>query len=510
VSGGHLFEQTLNEAASLASDIAPACDLIWDALSDAERAALRDGLLVPMLKNMDKHKAGKGNWQTWHNAGMIAGGAVLGDAAWVEKAIAQPHNGFADQMKVSVSDEGMWYENSWGYHFYTLHAMTLIAEYARRLGIDLWSHPTLRKMFTLPVHYTMADGSLPRWGDDVRASASGAGWLMEYSYAATRDPDLLPLLPQAPYWQSVLFGRDTALKAEPPTLTSKVFHSAGLTAAFTFGPYGGFHGHFDKLSFVLFGHKEELGVDPGRAASQAYRLPIHRNWYKPTLSHNAVLVDMLAQQPATGKLELFATNEEYAAVAASCDAAYPGVKHKRLLVLTPSYLLILDRLSADKPRRFDWVYHNRGTAIECDAAKEPGKAPDKFVGMEYLQNIKAGTTDGPIRVQFPGKAATTHLTLAAAEKTEVLTGDGPCASILDRVPMVVVTREGTWAMFAVVIEPVLNGRKPTVRDVTLVPAGNTTTVRRADGTDTIKTNPWDLAFDLIVESDGKRVLAGGF
>jgi hypothetical protein len=49
-----------------------------------------------------------------------------------------------------------------------------------------------------------------------------------------------------------------------------------------------------------------------------------------------------------------------------------------------------------------------------------------------------------------------------------------------------------------------------VRDVTLVPAGNTTTVRRADGTDTIKTNPWDLAFDLIVESDGKRVLAGGF
>ena len=27
-----------------------------------------------------------GNWQTWHNAGMIAGGAVIGDAAWVEKA----------------------------------------------------------------------------------------------------------------------------------------------------------------------------------------------------------------------------------------------------------------------------------------------------------------------------------------------------------------------------------------------------------------------------------------
>ncbi|MBM4036741.1 MAG: alginate lyase family protein, partial [Planctomycetes bacterium] len=496
VSGGHLFEQTLNEAASLASDIAPACDLIWDALSDAERAALRDGLLVPMLKNMDKHKAGKGNWQTWHNAGMLAAGAVLGDPSWVEKAIAQPHNGFADQMKVSVSDEGMWYENSWGYHFYTLNAMVLIAEYARRLGIDLWSHPTLRKMFTLPVHYTMGDGSLPRWGDDVRASARGAGWLMEYSYAATKDPELLPLLPQAPYWQSVLFGRDTTLKAAAPALTSKVFRSAGhailrtrgeagLTAAFTFGPYGGFHGHFDKLSFVLFGHKEELGVDPGRAASQAYRLPIHRNWYKPTLSHNAVLVDKLAQQPATGKLELFAANDEYAAVAASCDAAYPGVKHKRLLVLTPSYLLVLDELASDKPRRFDWVYHNRGTGIACEAAKEPAKAPDKFVGMEYVQSIRTGSTDGSIFAEFPGQAITTHLWMAGAPKTEVLIGDGPCASILDRVPMVMITRHGTQATFAAVLEPVLAGRKPVVGDVSVKPGEISIAPQAGGASDTI-------------------------
>ncbi len=517
VSGGHLFEQTLNEAASLASDIAPACDLIWEALTDADRAAIRDGLLIPMLKNMDKHKGGQGNWQTWHNAGMIAGGAVLGDVAWVEKAIAQPHCGFAEQMKVSVSDEGMWYENSWGYHFYTLHAMTLIAEYARRLGIDLWSHPTLRKMFTLPVHYTMSDGSLPRFGDDVRASARGSAWLMEYAYAATKDPELLPLLPAAPHWQSVMFGRDTGVTAEPPVLTSRVFRSAGhailrtkgeagLTAAFTFGPYGGFHGHFDKLSFVLFGHKEELGVDPGRAASQAYRLPIHRNWYKPTLSHNAVLVDKLPQRPASGKLELFAANEEYAAAAASCDAAYPGVKHTRLLVMTPTYLLVVDQLASEKPHRFDWVYHNRGTGIECDAAKEPGKAPDKFVGTEYLQNLKAGSTDGPIRVQFPGKTVTTHFTVAAAPKTEVLVGDGPCASVLDRVPLIMVTRHGTEATFAAVLEPVRDGQKPTVTELSLAQQAGTVqiAIRNGDATDTVVLTPENK---LLLTSGGKAVLS---
>ncbi len=344
----------------------------------------------------------------------------------------------------------------------------------------------------------MADGSLPRLGDDVRASARGAGWLLEHAYAATKDPDLLPLLPSAPTWQSVMLGRDTSAKGEPPVLASRLFPSAGhavlrtkgeagLTAAFTFGPYGGFHGHFDKLSFVLFGHSEELGVDPGRAASQAYRLPIHRNWYKTTLSHNTVLVDKQPQRPACGKLELFATNDEYAAVAASCDAAYPGVAHTRLLVLTPTYLLVRDQLTSDKPRRFDWVYHNRGTAIECDAAKEPGKAPNEFVGMEYVQNIKTGSADSGVRAQFPGKAVNTHLTVLAGGRTQVLVGDGPLASVTDRVPMIVLTREGTKAEFVAILEPVLAGRRPTIADVSLVEDRGeiAIAIRAADAADTI-------------------------
>ncbi len=70
-SGGYLFEQTLNEAAAMATRIAPAFDLIFDALSADEQAKIRSGLILPMLQNIDKHKAGMGNWQTWHNAAMV-------------------------------------------------------------------------------------------------------------------------------------------------------------------------------------------------------------------------------------------------------------------------------------------------------------------------------------------------------------------------------------------------------------------------------------------------------
>ncbi|MFW6167156.1 MAG: DNA repair protein RadA [Ralstonia sp.] len=137
-AGGHLYEQTLTEASSLARQIGPAYDLIYDSgvLSASEHERIRDGLLRPMLRNIDRNKAGKSNWQTWHNAALIWGGALVHEPHWIRKAITDDKNGFYYQMDVSVSKEGMWYENSWGYHFYTLKALVNMAETARRLGIE--------------------------------------------------------------------------------------------------------------------------------------------------------------------------------------------------------------------------------------------------------------------------------------------------------------------------------------------------------------------------------------
>jgi hypothetical protein len=519
-SGGHLFEQTLNEANCMADEIAPAYDLIHDsgALSEKDHQAIREHLLAPMLRNVEKNHAGKSNWQTWHNAAFIWGGAMLGDARWVRLAVADPANGFAFQMKESVTPEGMWYENSWGYHFYTLKAMVAIAEGARRLGIDLWHHPSLGRMFTLPARYAMADGSLPRFGDDVQSSPRSTMYLAEPAWQALEDPALEALVPSQPTLQGVLFGCQAGGRGAPQPSGSDVFHGAGhavlrtageagLTAAMTFGPYGGFHGHYDKLSFVFFGFGRELGVDPGRAASQAYRLPVHHDWYKATIGHNAVLVDAAPQKPAEGRLEAFAAGPAYAAAVASCDVAYPGVHHRRMLCMTPSYLLVLDDLASDRPHRYDWIYHSRGTAARCEAAAGDGKLAETCPGQEYVQNVKAGATDQAVRIEFAGSAVTTYLTAAAGPKTEVRTGDGVGASIMDRVPLAVITRSGERARFACVLEPVAKGARPAVTAVSAeeVPAGIRVAVQRGGETDTILLAP-DGRF--TVASGGRTLLEG--
>jgi hypothetical protein len=280
---------------------------------------------------------------------------------------------------------------------------------------------------------------------------------------------------------------------------------AQLAAAITFGPYGGFHGHYDKLSFVFFGRGRELGVDPGRARSQAYRLPIHRNWYKASVGHNVVLVDRASQKPAEGRLESFAANGQYAAVATRCNAAYPGVAHRRVLCLTPAYLLVFDQLTADREHRFDWVYHNRGEGIRCETASSDVDVKGTFAGSEYIRNPRSGTTDGPIHVRIAGDSVATHLRVAAAAETEVLTGDGPCASILDRVPLTMISRRGRDTSFAAVLEPTAVDGSPSVSSVTQSTSDETTriVVRRAGGTDVITVTG---AGSVTVSTDGENVL----
>ena len=62
-SGGHLAEQTLNESAMMAQQIAPAYDLVYSSpsLSAEDHRRIREGLIVPMLENM----AGRPSTLAW-------------------------------------------------------------------------------------------------------------------------------------------------------------------------------------------------------------------------------------------------------------------------------------------------------------------------------------------------------------------------------------------------------------------------------------------------------------
>jgi len=84
-----------------------------------------------------------------------------------------------------------------------------------------------------------------------------------------------------------------------------------------------------------------------------------------------------------------------------------------------------------------------------------------------LKNMRRGMSDGPIRARFNDTNLETHLTFNAVEGTGVLTGDGPFRSVQDRVPLLRVSRRGSAAHFAAVLEPVRAGQTATVSRVTM-------------------------------------------
>lgn len=481
-SAGHIQSQTLDESMMMIP-AAVAFDLIYSSgsLTEQQKSHVGQNFLRAMAESINVHKTGKSNWQTWHNAALLYAGAVLGDGAMIRQALLDERNGFTSQLKVSIMPEGMWYENSWGYHYYTLGAMTHLAEGSRRLGFDLYGFPALHKMYLIAFDYLMSDGSLPRFGDAVQDSPVRHD-VNEPAYAAYRDERLLSVLPGEVTWNSILLGRDVSRKSDAVPLSTRLIRGSGhailasrgpgnLTAAMTFGPYGGFHGHFDKLSFMFFGYGEEFAVDPGRAASQAYRLPIHTHWYKASTGHNVVLVDGKGQKEAEGKCLAFNYNDDYAAVTAHAGPAFDAVSHTRFMFLAPTYLLVVDELVSNDGavHTFDWLYHNKGESVSCtlpagDAAL--GSSPE---GYGYLKDISAfrPNPEQMVTLRFDGVATGLALTTAAAADDIVFTATGPFKRIEDRVPVAIVRKNGMKVRYVTVLEPFRAGQQPGITHVTV-------------------------------------------
>jgi len=509
-SGGKINPQTLTESMWLTT-AAPAYDLIYNAgvLTDEQKRTIETDLFAAMAKRIGGHRAGKSNWQTWHNAALLYAGAVIGDAELVNRAIHDPDNGFACQMRISVLPEGMWYENSWGYHYYTLAGMTRLAEGARRLGVDLYGHPMLRKMYLIGFDYRLSDGSLPRFGDSTGGSVRHDA-ANEPAYRAYGDPRILSVLPKTPTFDTVRYGRDTSKRAQLPPPTSKLFAGAGHAILHAQGP--------GKLSAAIAFGGRELGVDPGRAKSQAYRLPIHSEWYKATIGHNCVLIDGADQQPATGELFAYAAGGGYTGVVAGAGEICAGVTHSRFLLLTQRYLLIVDELTRtdDRDHVFGWVYHNRSENVRLDlkaGSIDPQKLPPS-AGMAYLEDKTTYLAEpgDPIRGVFGGESVDVHLTSAVIsddrEPPPVLAATGPLGSVADRVPMVIIasTTRGKPVHYATVLEPLAKGDPPTVKTVRIL--RNTgqlaVLVQGAAGDQRVRFGSGDLTGGFVVEHAEKR------
>ena len=165
-----------------------------------------------------------------------------------------------------------------------------------------------------------------------------------------------------------------------------------------FGPHGGGHGHFDKLSFISYARGARQAADPG---TQAYGAKSHNTWDKMTVAHNTISVDGKPQAESTGKLLEWNPGAQATEIRLSAGAVYPGVEMERTLVHTAEYTLdIAEARSVDGTEHlFDWIYHNFGSVSTTLPLKAYAELPQAN-GCRHLTGAKAAATGSEWQATF--------------------------------------------------------------------------------------------------------------
>lgn len=462
-SGGKRFAQTLDEAVDLVR-VAWAYDLVYEALAPEDRAAIENDFLRPSVAVISRNRAGKSNWQSWHNAAITAVGFCLGDDEMVRAALDDPQNGFRYQMEASVLADGWWYEGAPSYHFYALAALAYTTEAAYHAGVNLYHSERYKSLFDAPLELVYPDLTLPALNDADRFSLIGQDRLYELAYARFGDERYLPLLGRGGRrsLEALLVGAGELPAGGELRLES--VNQGGLGCAvlrdgagdearcllLDYGPHGGGHGHPEKLQILLYGLGQELAPDAGRLA---YSVPMHSTWYRQTLAHNTIVVAQKSQQPAEGKSVLFHAEPGFQAARAICAGAYEGVALDRTVIMLPDYILDVYRAHADAPHTYDWVHHNAGR-LRVDAITFDCKQPlGKDNGYQHLEGLRRVEVEGAWRAVWHTEGGQVRLTGAdGCGPAELFLADAPAQPPTERMPLVICRRAGAGAVFVSTIE----------------------------------------------------------
>lgn len=251
-------------------------------------------------------------------------------------------------------------------------------------------------------------------------------------------------------------------------------HPEGTAVALSYGPYGGGHGHPDKLSVAVYALGKQWIPHFG---SMPYETHWKAEWTAHTVSHNTVVVDGISQQPTgerdvqwpvdsasqkvIGQLERWDPARRL--VSASCEGAYPGLTLRRTVRLLDGCVLDDFQVVPSAPpstHRFDYVLHWEGTFAESSRPLSPRSGPlGTKCGFQHVEQKGGTVAEEPMALTFESEGQRVRLWVVPVpgSPVEVILAEGLTNSPGVKAPMVLVRCEGPSARFLALIEPVAGG-----------------------------------------------------
>jgi hypothetical protein len=396
-----------------------------------------------------------------------------------------------------VLADGLWFEGSFSYHFYTVYALLSLVKALRHLpNADLRQRPEVRAMLMAPIHAAYPDWSLPAPNDcwyftsllaDCCHGVPQAPAFYEIAYAWYNEPLFAQVLQRA-YRQAprdsldaLLFGQDelpTTPLASLPTIHLPASGYAILRTEaadaqdadsqryllLKYGPHGGGHGHPDKLNLILYAYGQRFSPDLG---TPGYGLDLFESWYRQTAAHNTVTINGHAQPEAAGRINAFRGDGPFQVADASVtwdDAGpYQGITMRRVVLARPSYFLDLVVVDAPQPCRMDWFYRNIGAFQAPLPFHAYPTLRNEGDGYQHIAQAQRLRTDQALTLDWQVAEAGVQLFVAGAADAEVITGLTPGNPPSEQATTLIQRRYGTRAVFLSLFHPYRP--KPTISAV---------------------------------------------
>jgi hypothetical protein len=483
-------------------------DLIRSTLSDAQEREIVDRLLHPAADFlMERHFGGIHNFACWHNAAIGTIGAVTGRDELLDFAIDGQY-GFHTQAREGILADGLWFEGSFSYHFYTVAALLLLAKATANLPVwDLRRHPSLAAVLRAPVLCAYPDGSLPAtndcWyftglNDDCCHGVPKAPAFYEIGNAWFDEPLFGQVLARAyrhgprESLDALLYGV-AELESGPKeglALPSVQMPASGYAILRTqpeeetlrsetteqyvflkYGVHGGGHGHPDKLGLSVYAWGERQSPDLG---TPGYGIDLFQGWYRQTVSHNTVVLDGKSQPAGVGRSIAFRDDGPFqiADVAirwgedtvTGIDAptygideeapeVYEGAGMRRAILVRGSYIVDIFLVDAGKERRIDWIFRNRGALAPLGDGVPLVPAVLKGDGYEYLGDSSSRPADGSIALDWQLGETGVKLFMGETGGTTLYAGPAPGNPAEDLQDLLIRQRTGSRTAFLSVLHP---------------------------------------------------------
>ena len=513
---GKATYQSLDEA-HLIVRLARCYDLVAADLDDVNRAMVERDLFGIAIAHLDENRYRRvHNIECWHIAALAAAATVTGNDAIRDQAI-HGEFGFHHQIEAGTCRDGMWWEGSSSYHYYTLAALLTTAAFLRARDAGWQAPERFAAMLTAPLTLVLPDGRMPA-SNDCWASSSlwaevchgvppaaalyemAAGWWPQPSYR-----DLLAAIYRhggRDREEALLHGPDRVASDSGAATRglsrprSDVLPHSGFAVVrsddpldrqslvlLKYGPHGGSHGHPDKLAITLYARGAPAATDLG---SQGYGIHLHRQWYRQTVSHNTVVVSGRSQPPATGTLLHFAARHAGGAAdrrsrpssrtegvpgipgtVADADVrwsgarsgVYDGVAMRRAIAWRDPYFVDWFHVRCPARRRIDWLLHVHGTLRELHGAALNSGIPvilPRGRGWRHIERRRSLSTDGgggPVEVHWSVRGGVLQVLFPDEQGTALTVGEAPSNPASERLHSLIRTRYARATTFVAVIRP---------------------------------------------------------